>query len=47
MDKYVIFHIDGGVQPLTPDYTEVLGKQVCDWIDNNFAWYQQGFGYTK
>jgi len=35
------------VQPLTPDYTEILGKQVCDWIDNNFAWYQQGFGYTK
>jgi sulfotransferase len=35
------------VQPLTPDYNTVLGKQVCDWIDNNFAWYQQGFGYTK
>ena len=35
------------VQPLTPDYDKVLGKQVCDWIDNTFAWYQQGFGYTK
>jgi len=35
------------VQPLTPDYTEVLGKQVCDWIDGNFAWYQQGFGYIS
>jgi sulfotransferase len=35
------------VQPLTPDYNTILGKQVCDWIDNNFAWYQQGFGYTK
>jgi len=35
------------VQPLTPDYTQILGKQVCDWIDNAFAWYQQGFGYTK
>jgi len=35
------------VQPLTPDYNEILGKQVCDWIDGNLAWYQQGFGYTK
>jgi sulfotransferase len=35
------------VQPLTPDYNTILGKQVCDWIDNQFAWYQQGFGYTK
>ena len=35
------------VQPLTPDYNTVLGKQICDWIDNNFAWYQQSFGYTK
>ena len=35
------------VQPLTPDYNTILGKQVCDWIDGNFAWYQQGFGYTK
>jgi len=35
------------VQPLTPDYNTILGKQVCDWIDNTFQWYQQGFGYTK
>jgi sulfotransferase len=35
------------VQPLTPDYNAILGKQVCDWIDNTFQWYQQGFGYTK
>lgn len=35
------------VQPLSPDYNQILGKQVCDWIDSNFAWYQQGFGYTK
>ena len=35
------------VQPLTPDYNQILGKQVCDWIDNTFSWYQQGFGYTK
>ena len=35
------------VQPLTPDYDEVLGKQVCDWIDQRFAWYQQGFNYIN
>lgn len=35
------------VQPLTPDYDKILGKQICDWIDNNFAWYQQGFGYKN
>jgi hypothetical protein len=35
------------VQPLTLDYNEILGKSICDWIDNNFAWYQQGFGYKK
>lgn len=35
------------VTPLKPDYNEILGKQVCDWIDNTFAWYQKGFGYTK
>ena len=34
------------VTPLKPDYNEILGKPVCDWIDNNFQWYQQGFGYT-
>jgi len=46
MDKFVIFHIDGGCGK-TPDYNQILGKQVCDWIDNTFSWYQQGFGYTK
>lgn len=39
--------IKNKVQPLTPDYDKILGKQICDWIDNQFAWYQQGFGYTK
>jgi hypothetical protein len=35
------------VQPLTPDYNQILGNQVCDWIDNQFAWYQKGFGYIS
>jgi sulfotransferase len=37
--------IKNKVQPLTPDYKEILGKDICDWIDNRFAWYQKGFKY--
>lgn len=33
------------VEFVEPDYKDVLGRQICDWIDNNFAWYQKGFGY--
>jgi sulfotransferase len=39
--------IKNKVQPLTPDYNEILGKQVCDWIDNQYAWYQKTFGYIN
>lgn len=35
------------VQPLTPDYADVLGPQICDWIDNTFQNYQRMFGYIK
>ncbi len=35
------------IQPLTPDYTQVLGNQVCDWIDNTYSWYQKAFGYIN
>jgi sulfotransferase len=35
------------IQTLIPDYNEILGKQVCDWIDQRFAWYQKGFGYIN
>ena len=34
------------VTPLIPDYNEILGKDVCKWIDTTFAWYQKGFGYV-
>ncbi len=27
------------------DATEVLGKDVCDWINNNYKWYSDYFGY--
>lgn len=35
------------IRPLTPDYNEVLGPQICDWIDNSFQSYQKTFGYLK
>ena len=35
------------VRPLTPDYSQVLGSQICDWIDNNHQTYQRLFGYIK
>ena len=35
------------VRPLTPDYNQVLGQQVCDWIDNAHQGYQRLFGYIK
>jgi len=35
------------VESLAPDYNHILGKQICDWIDSNVAWYQRRFGYVK
>lgn len=35
------------VRPLTPDYNQILGQQVCDWIDNAHQGYQRLFGYIK
>jgi len=39
--------IKNKVQPLKPDYNEILGKNICDWIDKNFEWYQKSFGYVS
>lgn len=39
--------IKNKVTPLTPDYNEILGKQICDWIDTTYVWYQKSFGYIK
>ena len=33
------------VSPVAPDYNDILGKDVCKWIDSTFAWYQKPFGY--
>jgi len=35
------------VRPLKQDAQEILGSQMCDWIDQNHAWYQRQFGYRS
>ena len=34
-------------EPIKEDYLEILGEQPCQWIDENYAWYQQFFGYSN
>lgn len=33
------------VKPLKSDAERVLGKDVCKWVNDNFGWYNQRFGY--
>lgn len=33
------------LEPLKKDFKEILGKDICDWIQNNYSWYQQKFNY--
>lgn len=33
------------LEPLKKDFKEVLGKDICDWIQNNYSWYQEKFNY--
>ena len=35
------------VKPLKNDYVEILGKDVCDYIDREYYWYQSFFGYVS
>lgn len=35
------------VKPLKDDYVEILGKDVCDYIDREYYWYQSFFGYVS
>ena len=37
--------IKNEVQPLVDDYMEILGKDACDMIDRDYAWYQKYFSY--
>jgi sulfotransferase len=33
--------------PVSSRAKSILGKDVCDWIWNNYPWYFQQFRYTK
>ena len=35
------------VTPNAPDYEKILGTHICNWINQNYAWYQQGFKYIE
>ena len=35
------------LEPMQSQAKAVLGKDVCDWIYNNYAWFYQYFGYKK
>lgn len=37
--------IRNSVQMLPSDAQEILGKDVCDWIYNNYKWFFDYFGY--
>jgi sulfotransferase len=30
-----------------PDYKEVLGEDICNWIYQNYSWYFEKFNYNK
>ena len=33
------------VKPIKDDSLQILGLDVCNWIDVNYSWYQKHFGY--
>ena len=37
--------IKNKVEPLVDNYKEIIGKEACDMIDRDYAWYQKYFGY--
>ena len=39
--------IKNKIELINPDYKDILGKNVCDWVDSNFSWYQKKFGYIN
>ncbi|NBP16874.1 hypothetical protein EBU95_21245, partial [bacterium] len=41
--------IKPNIQPLKDDSQQILGADICGWIDSNpgFDWYNQAFGYGK
>jgi len=45
--KYGDHQIRKKVMPMKSDADRILGKDVTNWIADNFAWYFQRFGYAK
>lgn len=41
-----IHTIRNSVEMLPSDAIQVLGREVCDWIYNNYRWFFEYFGYT-
>jgi sulfotransferase len=41
-----IHTIKKSIKPVKEDYEEILGNNVCNLIDSNFAWYQKLFNYV-
>lgn len=39
--------IKNKVEPIVEDYEQVLGTDVCNWVNGSYAWYQQIFGYLQ
>ena len=35
------------VRPLKADYDQILGPQLCQWINQTHGWYQRNFGYLS
>lgn len=35
------------IEPLVSDAEAILGKDVCDYIDKEYSWYQKFFGYIS
>jgi len=35
------------IEPVKRDSYQILGNDICEWIDSNFEWYQKIFGYIN
>jgi sulfotransferase len=37
--------IKSKIEPLKPDYKDILGVNPCNWIKSNYKWFYDQFGY--
>ena len=37
--------IKSKIEPMKPDYKDVLGVGACNWIKSNYQWFYDQFGY--